>query len=269
VTRVLVVDDDPHILRTLRITLHAHGYDVLTATGGRQALASAAAHAPDVVLLDLGLPDLDGGQIIRALRAWTTTPIVVLSGRADSRDKVSALDAGADDYVTKPFQIDELLARLRVVTRRTSAPSVPAVVALGDFSVDLDARRVTRVTPDAAEPDGDVRLTPTEWHILDVLLRNAGRLVTARHLLPVTGGPAREKQSHYLREYMARLRRKLEPDPTRPRYLITEPGMGYRFQPDPMPAAAARQPDHAPVSDLPPVTRPPRDLDSPGAAEPG
>jgi len=236
VTRVLVVDDDPRLVQALRITLHARGYQITTAADGRGALAAAAEGQPDIIMLDLGLPDLDGVNIIHALRGWSTAPIIVLSGRAGSGDKIAALDAGADDYVTKPFRVDELLARLRAVARRSPPPSEPLVVAFGDHLIDLDARRVTRGhgTPsDGAGGDApaEVRLTPTEWHLLDVLLRNPEKLLTYRDLLPRTGGPAPREQAHYLRQYIGRLRRKLEPDPTQPRHLITEPGIGYRFQP--------------------------------------
>ncbi|KJE21265.1 response regulator with CheY-like receiver domain and winged-helix DNA-binding domain [Frankia torreyi] len=231
-TRVLVVDDDPRILRALGITLQARGYQVTTSTRGRAALVAAAELEPDIILLDLGLPDLDGTDVIHALRGWTATPIVVLSGRAGSDDQIAALDAGADDYVTKPFRVDELLARLRAVARRTPVPTEPCVVELGDYVIDLDARRVRR-NPAAAHQSGggDLRLTPTEWHLLDILLRNPEKLLTYRQLLPRTGGPSPKEQSHYLRQYIGRLRRKLEPDPARPRHLITEPGVGYRFQP--------------------------------------
>jgi two-component system, OmpR family, KDP operon response regulator KdpE len=232
VTSVLVVDDDPRLLRALRITLHARGYQVTVATGGRAAIVAAAEREPDIILLDLGLPDLDGVDVIHALRGWTTAPVVVLSGRAGSGEKIAALDAGADDYVTKPFRVDELLARLRAVARRTPAPTEPLSVPFGDYLVDLEARLITR-RPDSAHPGGaaEVRLTPTEWHLLDILVRNPEKLLTYRDLLPRVGGPAPREQSHYLRQYIGRLRRKLEPDPTRPRHLITEPGMGYRFQP--------------------------------------
>jgi two-component system KDP operon response regulator KdpE len=236
VTSVLVVDDDPRLLRALRITLHARGYQVTVATDGSNALAAAAEHHPDIILLDLGLPDLDGVDIIHALRGWTTVPVIVLSGRAGSGDKIAALDAGADDYVTKPFRVDELLARLRAVARRSPPPSEPLAVPLGDHLIDLDARRVTR---EPGPPSGcarrgapaEVRLTPTEWHLLDILLRNPEKLLTYRDLLPRVGGPAPREQAHYLRQYIGRLRRKLEPDPAQPRHLITEPGIGYRFQP--------------------------------------
>ncbi|WP_045877282.1 response regulator [Pseudofrankia sp. DC12] len=228
-TSVLVVDDDPRLLRALRITLEARGYQVIAATDGRTALAAAAEPEPDIIVLDLGLPDLEGVDVICALRGWTTAPIVVLSGRAGGTDKIAALDAGADDYVTKPFRIEELLARLRAVARRAAIPSEMPVVAVGDYLIDLDARRVTP-KPDSGGV-GEIRLTPTEWHLLDLLVRNPEKLLTYRDLLPPVGGPAPKERSHYLREYIGRLRRKLEPDPTRPRHLITEPGIGYRFQP--------------------------------------
>ena len=233
-TAVLVVDDDPRMLQALRLTLDARGYRVATADDGRSALVAASDQEPDIIVLDLGLPDLDGVEVILALRSCTTAPIVVLSGRAGSDDKIAALDAGADDYVTKPFRVDELLARLRAVVRRATPPSQPMVVPFGDYLIDLDARRVAR-RPDRDGPhaneDVEVRLTPTEWHLLDVLVRNPEKLLTYRDLLPSVGGPAPAERSHYLRQYIARLRRKLEPDPARPRHLITEPGMGYRFQP--------------------------------------
>jgi two-component system, OmpR family, KDP operon response regulator KdpE len=222
-TRVLVVDDEPQIARALAINLRARRYDVDVAAGGRAALSLAAERLPDVVVLDLGLPDLDGLEVIRGLRGWTQVPIIVLSARQDSADKVEALDLGADDYVTKPFGMDELLARLRAAVRRGApADDVPVVVTEA-FTVDLAARRVVR-------DNVDVRLTPTEWHLLEILVRNAGRLVTQRHLLQEVWGPAYGKETNYLRVYLAQLRRKLEPDPARPRYLLTEPGMGYRFE---------------------------------------
>lgn len=223
--RVLVVDDEPQILRALRINLTARHYHVDTAPDGATALASAARHPPDAVILDLGLPDLDGVDVIRGLRGWCRVPIIVLSGRADSRDKVEALDCGADDYVTKPFGIDELLARLRAVLRRASGPADEPVVALGPWRVDLAARTVT------GPGDRSVRLTPTEWRVLDVLVRNPGRLVTQRQILEQVWGPAYREETGYLRVYLAQLRGKLEPTPSRPRHLITEPGIGYRFQP--------------------------------------
>ncbi|MEO3786754.1 response regulator [Actinocorallia sp. B10E7] len=221
-TRVLVVDDEPQIVRTLRINLKARGYQVDAAPDGRTALDLAARYHPDLVVLDLGLPDLDGVEVIHGLRGWLDVPIIVLSARHSAAEKVTALDAGADDYVTKPFGMDELLARIRAALRRAVPAWAAPVVTTADFTVDLAAKRVTR--------DGaDVRLTPTEWHVLEVLVRNPGRLVSQRQLLREVWGPSYETETNYLRVYMAQLRRKLEPDPPRPRYLITEPGMGYRF----------------------------------------
>jgi two-component system, OmpR family, KDP operon response regulator KdpE len=223
VTRVLVVDDEPSIVRALRINLTARKYEVSTATDGASGLAAGARDRPDVMILDLGLPDMDGTEVIRGVRGWTSTPIIVLSVWGQENQKVAALDAGADDYVTKPFGMDELLARLRAAVRRASpAPDEP-VVTTDHFTVDLAAKRVIR------DGDGDVSLTPTEWQLLEVLVRNRGRLVTQRQLLQEVWGPAYETESNYLRVYVAQLRRKLEPEPSRPRYLLTEPGMGYRF----------------------------------------
>ena len=269
-TRVLVVDDEPQILRALRINLRARRYEVTTAANGTQALDEAAAHPPDLVILDLGLPDMDGVDVIGGLRGWTAVPIIVLSGRADSNDKVEALDAGADDYVTKPFGMDELLARMRAAVRRTPAAEAPPRVRLGDLVIDLAAKRVTRQPAEAAiqavpgaaagtaglpveagldegesrvrsvemaasgadpQPEGAIRLTPTEWHLLEVLLRNPGKLLSHRQLLNDVWGPGYDNAGGNLRLYMAQLRRKLEMDPARPRWLITEPGMGYRYQP--------------------------------------
>jgi two-component system, OmpR family, KDP operon response regulator KdpE len=225
-TRILVVDDEPQIVRALRINLRARRYDVDVAPDGATALRLAASHGPDLVVLDLGLPDMDGVEVIRGLRGWTSVPIIVLSGRAGSQDKVAALDAGADDYVTKPFGIDELLARVRAVTRRIAPAGESAVVEVGRFRVDLAAHAVRGET-DVAE----VRLTPTEWHLLGILLRNPGKLVSQRQLLHDVWGPQYQSETNYLRQYMAQLRRKLEDDPSRPRHLLTEPGTGYRFQP--------------------------------------
>jgi two-component system KDP operon response regulator KdpE len=253
VTRVLVVDDEPQILRALRINLRVRSYEVDTAATGAQALETAARHPPDLVILDLGLPDLDGVEVIEGLRGWTTAPIIVLSGRADSTDKVEALDAGADDYVTKPFAMEELLARMRAAARRAGTADDQPRVRLGRLVVDLNAKRVTRDhgqaadgSPDGSPADGspaaaagnppaseDVRLTPTEWHLLEVLLRNPGKLLSQRQLLAEVWGPGYADAAGNLRLYMAQLRRKLEPDPARPRWLLTEPGMGYRYQPDP------------------------------------
>ncbi|MET9342271.1 response regulator [Nonomuraea sp. NPDC003804] len=221
-TRVLVVDDEPQLLRALRINLVARHYEVTVAADGGSALREAAERQPDLVLLDLGLPDLDGVDVIHGLRGWTSVPILVLSGRTGNQDKIEALDAGADDYVTKPFNIEELLARMRAVTRRTGLQEAElARVQIGDRVIDLTDKTVS---------DG-VRLTPTEWHILEILLRNPGKLVSQRYLLSEVWGEKYLKESHYLRQYMAQLRRKLERDPARPVHLITEPGMGYRFTP--------------------------------------
>jgi len=222
-TRVLVIDDEPSILRALRINLTARNYEVSTASDGTSGLAAVSRERPDAVILDLGLPDMDGTEVIHGVRGWSTTPIIVLSVWGAEHQKVAALDAGADDYVTKPFGMDELLARLRAAVRRASpAPDEP-VVTTEDFTVDLAAKRVIR--------DGaDVRLTPTEWQLLEILVRNRGRLVTQKQLLHDVWGPAYGSESNYLRVYVAQLRRKLEQEPSRPRYLLTEPGMGYRFQ---------------------------------------
>ena len=223
-TAVLVVDDDPHLLRALRITLQAHGYDVTTAADGHSALLAATQNPLALVILDLGLPDLDGTSVIRELRTWSRVPILVLSARHGSEDKVDALDAGADDYITKPFGLDELLARLRALLRRSADPDQEPVVATDAFTVDLQKHRVTR--------DGqDVRLTPTEWKMLEVLVRNPEKLVTQQQLLSEVWGPAYAKETNYLRVYMAQLRRKLEPEAAKPRHLITEAGIGYRFLP--------------------------------------
>ncbi len=222
---MLVVDDEPSILRALRINLSARHYEVAVASDGASGLSAVARTRPDVVILDLGLPDMDGTEVIRGIRGWTSTPIIVLSVWGQESQKVAALDAGADDYVTKPFGMDELLARLRAAIRRASpAPDEP-VVKTDDFTVDLAAKRVIRAGSD------DVRLTPTEWQLLEVLVRNRDRLVSQRQLLQEVWGPTYETESNYLRVYVAQLRRKLEPEPSRPRYLLTESGMGYRFRP--------------------------------------
>ena len=226
--RVLVVDDEPQILRALAINLRARRYEVFTAVSGTEALATAASHPPDLVILDLGLPDMDGVEVIRGLRGWTAVPIVILSGRTDSSDKVDALDAGADDYLTKPFGVDELMARLRALARRAGSEDVAPVVTFGRTTVDLAARRVTVVDGDRTV---DVRLTPTEWHLVEVLLRHPGKLLSSAQLLQEVWGPGYETAGGNLRVYMAKLRQKLEADPARPRHLLTEPGMGYRFQP--------------------------------------
>jgi two-component system, OmpR family, KDP operon response regulator KdpE len=223
-TRVLVIDDEAPILRALRINLTARKFEVSTAADGASGLAAMARDRPDVLILDLGLPDMDGTEVIKGVRGWTSTPIIVLSAWGQESQKVAALDAGADDYVTKPFGMDELLARLRAAVRRASpAPEAP-VVTTDDFTVDLADKRVTR-------GGQDVRLTPTEWQLLEVLVRHAGRLVTQRQLLAEVWGPGYQNEAHYLRVYVANLRRKLEPDPSTPRHLLTEPGIGYRFRP--------------------------------------
>jgi two-component system, OmpR family, KDP operon response regulator KdpE len=243
-TRVLVVDDEPQILRALRINLRVREYQVDVAATGTEALQMAARHPPDLVILDLGLPDLDGVEVIQGLRGWTKAPIIVLSGRADSMDKVEALDAGADDYITKPFGVEELLARMRAAVRRTGTAEDLPRIRLGDLVVDLAAKRVTRqaAVPAGGGPAGaeghpaqpdDIRLTPTEWHLLEVLLRHPGKLLSRNQLLTEVWGPGYADATGNLRLYMAQLRRKLEPDPARPRWLITEPGMGYRYQPSP------------------------------------
>ncbi len=233
-TRVLVIDDEPQILRALRINLRVRSYEVDTAATGSEALATAAKHPPDLVILDLGLPDLDGVEVIAGLRGWTQAPIIVLSGRTDATNKVDALDAGADDYVTKPFGMEELLARMRAAVRRATPVTSEPRVRLGDLVVDLAAKRVTRADPEARPGAvADVRLTPTEWHLLEVLLRNPGKLLSQRQLLTEVWGPGYADAAGNLRLYMAQLRRKLEPDPARPRWLMTEPGMGYRYQPGP------------------------------------
>ena len=223
-SRILVVDDDRQLLRALRINLAARGYQVQLAPDGGTALALAARQPPDLVIVGLGLPDMDGVEVVQGIRGWSTVPVIVLSARHLEQSKVRALDAGADDYVTKPFGMDELLARIRAALRRRTPDPEEPVVHTDAFTVDLAARRVTR--------DGhDVRLTPTEWHLLEVLVRNPGRLVPHRQLLQEVWGPRYESETNYLRVYLAQLRAKLEPDPARPRYLLTEPGMGYRFQP--------------------------------------
>src|SRR5262245_53360077 len=232
-TRVLVVDDEPQILRALRINLRVRDYEVHVAATGAEALEMAGRYPPDLVILDLGLPDLDGVEVIQGLRGWTKAPIIVLSGRADSVDKVEALDAGADDYVTKPFGVEELLARMRAAVRRTGTPEDLPRIRLGSLVVDLAAKRVTRPAGDGGTQAEDIRLTPTEWHLLEVLLRNPGKLLSRNQLLTEVWGPGYADATGNLRLYMAQLRRKLEPDPARPRWLITEPGMGYRYQPDP------------------------------------
>lgn len=221
---VLVVDDDQHLLKALRITLQAHGYNVETAADGEEALLAASRNPPQLVVLDLGLPDMDGAAVLREFRRWSAAPVLVLSARHGSSDKVDALDAGADDYITKPFGLEELLARLRALLRRAPEAPEPSTVDTAEFSVDLGRRMVTR----NGEP---VRLTPTEWSILELLVRNPGKLITQQQILASVWGPAYEKEANYLRVYMAQLRRKLEADTGNPRHLLTEAGVGYRFRP--------------------------------------
>jgi two-component system, OmpR family, KDP operon response regulator KdpE len=224
VTRVLVIDDEAPILRALRINLAARGYEVTTAADGASGLAAMARLRPDVLILDLGLPDMNGTDVIRGVRGWADTPIIVLSAWGQENQKVAALDAGADDYVTKPFGMDELLARLRAALRRATPSEEEAVVVTDDFSIDLAAKRV--VTSSGEE----IRLTPTEWQMVEVLVRHAGKMVAQKQLLQEVWGPTYEKETNYLRVFMAQIRSKLEPNPSQPRYFITEPGMGYRFE---------------------------------------
>jgi two-component system KDP operon response regulator KdpE len=224
VTRVLIVDDEPQILRGLRTNLVARGYDVSTAADGESALDLAARDRPEVVILDLGLPGMDGIDVIHGLRAWTRVPIIVLSARDQEPEKVAALDAGADDFVTKPFGMGELLARVRAATRRQLPADEAAVVTTEDLTIDLGAKR-------ASLREEEVHLTPTEWHLVEILVRHPGKLVAQRDLLHEVWGPRYEQETNYLRVYMAQIRRKLEPAPATPRYFITEPGMGYRFEP--------------------------------------
>ncbi|MFF4324996.1 response regulator [Streptomyces sp. NPDC001591] len=228
-TRVLVVEDDPQLVRALKINLQARTFEVEEAPDGGSALRLAAARKPDVIVLDLGLPDMDGVDVIKGVRGWSRVPILVLSARHTSEDKIRALDAGADDYVTKPFSMDELLARLRAAARRQEPAGAPRadevpIVTTEEFTVDLVAKKVHR-------GEHTVRLTPTEWHLLEILITHPGRLITQSRLLLEVWGPTYGENTNYLRVYMAQLRRKLEPDPSHPRYLITEPGMGYRFEP--------------------------------------
>jgi two-component system, OmpR family, KDP operon response regulator KdpE len=221
-SKVLVIEDEAPLRRALRIFLEAHDYGVVLAASGREGLDLAAREHPDVVILDLGLPDMDGVSVATALRGWSTVPIVVLSARDTEPVKVAALDAGADDYVTKPFAMNEFLARLRAALRRAAPTEQERVITTTDFEIDLGAKQIHR--------NGDaLHLTPTEWQIVEVLVRHRGRLVTQQQLLQQVWGPQYETETHYLRIYMSQIRRKLEPDPSRPRYFITEPGMGYRF----------------------------------------
>lgn len=231
-SRVLVVDDDPHLLRTLRINLTAHGHTVVPVATAAGALRAAADRpAPDVVVLDLGLPDLSGLEVLESIRGWSSMPIIVLSARSDAGDKVAALDGGADDYVTKPFGMPELLARIRAAVRRAATVGGEGEprVTTPDFEVDLVAKKVRRRGPEGRSIE--VHLSPTEWGVLEHLVRHPGMLVTQQQLLHEVWGPAYGTEGHYLRVYLGHLRRKLEPEPSRPRYLVTEPGRGYRFEP--------------------------------------
>jgi two-component system, OmpR family, KDP operon response regulator KdpE len=244
--RILIVEDQPALVRALRINLRARLYDVLTARTGHEALALAASHPPDAVILDLGLPDIDGTEVIVELRRWSKAPIIVLSGRASPGDKIGALDVGADDYVTKPFAMAELLARLRAALRRDEgelAQDQPRQVTIGHWTVDLLSHQVTAAAAgtgvartgapgtQAENRAETLRLTPTEWRILEFLLQRPGQLVGSAQILTALWGPGFQERTNYLRFHMARLRRKLEDNPARPRHLLTEPGMGYRYQP--------------------------------------
>ena len=224
--KVLVVDDDDQILRALRTSLRAHGYDVVVASNGESALETAATSGADVVVLDLGLPDIDGLEVIRRLRTWTQVPVIILSVRDSQEEKVGALDLGADDYVTKPFGIEELLARMRAVQRRRKPEDVPAVLTFGPLEVDLAREQV--------QLDGDpLRLTPIEYKLLTTMATNAGKLLTHRFLLQKVWGPSYGTESHYLRVFMRQLRQKLGDNPNKPRYIVTEPGLGYRWKAEP------------------------------------
>ncbi|WP_308797859.1 response regulator transcription factor [Agromyces silvae] len=225
--RILIADDDAQLQRALRITLAARGYDVVAAHDGAEAIDLAASAHPDLILLDLGMPNVDGTDVIRAVRGWSKVPILVLSGRTDSAEKVEALDAGADDYVTKPFAMDELLARIRARSRVVTGDEPDAAeFRVGELSVDLAAKTVRRGADGAS-----VRLTPTEWRLLELFLRNPGKLLTRQMLLSDVWGPYHANDAGYLRLYVAQLRRKLEPVPSEPRHFLNEPGLGYRFEP--------------------------------------
>lgn len=228
--KILIADDDPQILRALRITLTASGYEVVTAVNGAEAITVAIAQRPDLFMIDLGMPELDGIDVIYAIRGWSRAPILVVSGRTGAADKVDALDAGADDYVTKPFSIDELLARIRALTRRVPGQEDALPLRIADLTIDLAARSIRRESAAGVER---IRLTRTEWQVLDILVRNAGRLVTRQQLLTDIWGSEHITDTGYLRLYVAQLRKKLEADPSKPRFLLTEPGMGYRLEPDP------------------------------------
>lgn len=233
-SRVLVIDDDARILKTLAVNLRARGYEVSVARTGEEGLQLAARHHPDAVILDLGLPAMDGLDVVRGLRGWTTVPIIVLSGRDSERVKVDALDLGADDYLTKPFGMDELFARVRAAVRRAAVPEGSPRVVTPDFVIDFVAKQVRH-------GDEIVRLTPTQWHIVEVLVKNAGRLVSYEQLLREVWGPTYSKETNYLRVFMTQIRQKLEPEPSHPRYFITEPGIGFRYEPP----SAEDEPRHA------------------------
>lgn len=224
--KILIADDDPQILRALRIILGAKGYRVVTAANGAEAVSAAVDEQPDVFLLDLGMPQLDGIEVIQGIRGWSQAPILVVSGRTGAADKVQALDTGADDYITKPFAIDELLARIRALTRRIPQEKTVATARLGDVTVDLATHSVTRAVAGGVQ---QIRLTPTEWQVMEVLLRNAGKLVTRQTLLTHVWGTDHVQDSGYLRLYISQLRKKLEADPANPRHILTEQGMGYRL----------------------------------------
>ena len=225
--KILIADDDPQMLRALRITLRAEGYEIVTATDGEEAITGAVRHRPDIFMIDLGMPKLNGIEVIAGVRGWSTAPILVISGRSGAADKVEALDAGADDYVTKPFSIEELLARIRAMTRRAVRTEADPVVSFGNVTVDLSEHTVTRHIDGQRQP---VRLTPTEWQVLELLIRNPGKLVTRQTLLTEIWGSEHVSDTGYLRLYIAQLRKKLEPDPSAPTYILTEAGMGYRLQ---------------------------------------
>jgi two-component system KDP operon response regulator KdpE len=231
-TRVLCVDDEPSLLRALAANLRARGYEVDVASTGELALQRATEHRPDAVILDLGLPGMSGRDVIDGLRGWMSVPIIVLSARDAEADMIAALDAGADDYVTKPFGMGELLARLRAALRRaTPIDDEPAVIVTPDFTIDLSTKRI-------GSPRGEIRLTPTEWQLVELLVRHEGKLVSASTILETVWGPTFVEQTNYLRVYMAHIRRKLEPLPRQPRYFHTEPGLGYRYERiDDLPAA--------------------------------
>ncbi|KAM9862789.1 response regulator [Leucobacter sp. BZR 635] len=224
--KILIADDDPQILRALRITLSAKGYEVFTAADGREAVSAAVDHEPDLVVLDLGMPHLDGLDVIHAIRGWSRAPILVVSGRAGADDKIEALDAGADDYVTKPFSVGELLARIRALTRRSPHDEAAPVARLGAVTIDLAAHSVVRESPAG---DRQIRLTPTEWQVVEILIRNAGKLVTRQTLLTSIWGTEHAEDTGYLRLYVSQLRKKIEDDPANPVHILTEPGMGYRL----------------------------------------